>query len=251
MVLSRQHKLLIISLVLYWPSLFVLAHVPIPGLIRQAGVSDKSLHFLSYMILAVLFWSAINPHTKVNWRKATVWWMLILVIWYGVIDEWLQSFVTGRSADIRDFLADIAGTLAGLAILTVLSSWPAFLIITCTTIFTLTNFSGANWINVMPVTNIAFDFFAYTFLTILWIQYLRISFLFRAPEPKWFLAAMLPPMAFLLTVKLGSLIFDKDVAVLDIIVSTIGIAIIVTTTGVIALSHQRTAKTQELSTAKS
>ena len=90
MAILRRHKAIIISLLVYWPVLFVLAHVPIPQLVREAGVSDKSLHFLAYLILAFLLWFAINPDRKVNWRRAGAWWILSVVVLYGVADEFFQ-----------------------------------------------------------------------------------------------------------------------------------------------------------------
>lgn len=113
MVLSRRRKLTIISLLLYWSGVFILTYIPVPQLVYKAQVSDKSLHFLVYLVLVFLLWFAISPNKKVNWRKAAVWWVLFVVVWYGVVDEWLQSYV-GRTCDIMDFFADLAGTLAGL-----------------------------------------------------------------------------------------------------------------------------------------
>ncbi len=54
MALSRQQKVTIISLVSYWLTLFILTHIPIPLFVREAGVSDKSLHLLAYLILVFL-----------------------------------------------------------------------------------------------------------------------------------------------------------------------------------------------------
>ena len=54
MALSLRRKLTVIVLALYWPSLFILAHIPIPKVVREADVSDKSLHFLAYLLLTFL-----------------------------------------------------------------------------------------------------------------------------------------------------------------------------------------------------
>src|SRR4030042_647093 len=101
MALSRRQKLTIISLLVYWPGVFILAHIPIPQLVYKAQVSDKSLHFLVYLVLVFLLWFTISPDKKVNWRKAAAWWVLFVVVWYGVVDEVLQGYV-GRSCDIID-----------------------------------------------------------------------------------------------------------------------------------------------------
>ncbi len=245
MALSRQHKLIIASLVFYWASLFILAHIPIPQLVRRAGVSDKALHFLAYMILAFLLFSAINPYKKVNWRKATVWWVLLIMVWYGVIDEVLQGYVAGRSCDIKDFIANLAGTLTGLIMLSAFTFWPACLVVTGVTIFGLTNIARANLADLLPRTNIAFHLFAYALFTLLWIQYLYYFLRLIAPKPKWLIAAAILPAGLLLAVKLGTLILGRSFAITDIIVSAAGIIIVVGTIFLIAFFRQRFLQTKD------
>lgn len=123
MALSYQRKIALFSLLFYWPALFVFAHIPMPLLVRNAGVSDKGLHFLAYLILFFLLWFAFSGDTKVNWRRGTVWWVLLIVVMYAIFDEWLQIYVAGRSCDVKDFLADMAGALAGLIFISMLNSF--------------------------------------------------------------------------------------------------------------------------------
>ena len=175
MVLSRRQKLTIILLLVYWPGIFIIAHIPIPEVVYKAQVSDKILHFLAYLALTFLLWFAISPTEKVNWRKATGWFILIAVVWYGVIDELLQGWV-GRSCDGRDLLADFAGVLAGLILFSFLSFWPGLLVVTAIVIFGLTNLARANLADLVPVMNAMFHFFAYGFFTAVWIKYIH-SFL--------------------------------------------------------------------------
>ncbi len=244
MVLSHRQKLTIILLLLYWPGIFILAHMPIPRLVYKAQVSDKSLHFLAYLILTFLLWFAISPTKKVNWRKASAWWVLLAVVWYGVVDEVLQYYV-GRGPDVMDFFADLGGTLAGLILLTIFPFWSASLVITGATIFVLTNFTRANLADLVPITNAVFHLFAYGFFTMLWLRYIHLLLPIKAPKPKWMIAALALPVGFLLTVKLFSVIFGKDFGVKDVIISVAGIAAVVITTCLIALF--RRGRTQRLS----
>jgi VanZ family protein len=234
MVLSRRQKLTIISLLVYWPGVFILAHIPIPQLVYKAQVSDKSLHFLAYLVLVFLLWFAISPDKKVNWRKAAVWWVLFVAVWYGVVDELLQGYV-GRNCDVTDFFADLAGTLTGLILFSFFTFWSVLLIVTGTTIFTLTNLIRANLAELLPITNAIFHLFAYGFFTMLWLQYIHLFLPMKAPKPKWMIAALVPPIGFLLTVKLFSVIFGKDFVVQDVIISTVGIITVVATIYLIVL----------------
>jgi len=230
MALSVQRKIAAIVLALYWPALFVLAHIPIPRVVREANVSDKSLHFLGYLVLVYLLWFAVRGDEKVNWRRAGPWWILGLMAMYGILDEWSQNYVAGRTCDLQDFLADAVGTMAGLILFSVFAFWPAGLLVTAIVIFGVTNVTQADLSRLMPVTSAAFHLFAYAVFTALWIQYIRrFPSILRAPRggAKWLMAAAAGPMALLLIVKLFSVIVGRAFSVRDVLVSAGGIGMIV------------------------
>jgi len=240
MTLSRRQKLTIISLLLYWPIIFILAHIPVPRLVREAGVSDKGLHFLAYLVLVFLLWFVIRPDRKVNWRRATVWWVLLVIVWYGVVDELLQGFVVGRSCDVMDFFANLTGVLAGLILFTFLTFWPALLVVTGIVIFVSANLTRANLADLLPpVANVPFHLFAYAFFTVLWIRHIHHFLSLKAPKPKWIMAALALPTGFLLAVKLFSVISGKNFAVQDAIFSAVGVATVVGITYLAALFRRR------------
>ena len=247
MASSRRKKLTIVALVFYWPTLFILAHIPIPDVVREAEVSDKTLHFLAYLLLVFLFWSAVASSDKVNWRRATAWWVLLVTVSYGAIDELLQSYGVGRSCDIMDFFADVAAVITGLILLSVLTFWPALLVLTGTAIFSLTNLARANLADLLPITNTMFHVSAYAFFTMLWLQNLRLFLQPRASKPTWIVLALSLPFGFLLAVKLFSAILGKDFIILDVIVSAAGIAAVIVAYLFITLFRQRRAKSEKLS----
>jgi len=226
-LLSRQ-KLVLILLAVYWPALFILAHIPIPQFVRQAGVSDKTLHFLAYLILVFLLWVTISRDKKVDWRRAVVWWVLLSVLGYGVVDELLQGCV-GRSCDVRDFAADLAGVLAGLILLSFFTFWPAVLIVTGATIFGLTNVSRVNLANVLPVTNILLHLFGYAIFTLLWIQFIDLFLSPKPPKLRWLIIALALPTGFLSAVKLFSASAGKSSGLRDVILAAVGIVVVVST----------------------
>lgn len=242
MSLSRRQKLVIVFLVIYWPCLFVLAHIPIPRVVREAGVSDKALHFLAYLILAFMFWSAINPDRKVSWRRGAVWWVLMVVAGYGALDELLQSYSAGRTCAIGDLVANLAGALISLMMLTVLTFWPALLLIVGITIFVLTNLTKANLNDLLPITNTAFHLLAYASFTVLWIRY--SFFLYPAANRrfKWMVWALIVPMGLLFVAKLGSVVLGRTFEVRDMVLSAAGIVTVVAVALVIALLRDRFAE---------
>ena len=223
MTLSLRQKLIIISLLLYWPAIFVLAHIPIPQLVYKAQVSDKTLHLVVYLILVFLLWFAVSPDRRVNWRKAAVWWVFLIMAGYGGVDELLQGYV-GRSCDIKDFLANLVGVSGGLILFSFLTFWPALLAVTGITIFCLTNLARANLTELVPVTNAMFHLLAYAVFTMLWIRQIH-PLPSKMSMPKRLIIALAVPIGLLLVVKLFSVVSGRYFTVFDVIISGAGIAI--------------------------
>jgi VanZ family protein len=227
MAVSRRQKVTIILLVFYWPAFFILAHIPVPLLVRRAGVSDKGLHFLAYLILVFLLWFAISGDKKVNWRRAGVWWVFFVATGYGIVDELLQGCV-GRNCDVRDMVANLAGTLAGLILFSVFTFWPAALLVTGAVIFGITNIARENLAELIPVTFAMFHLFAYAIFSMLWVCYIHLFLSLKPPKAKWLIAALAGPTMLLLTVKLFSVILGKGFGLREVIVSLVGIAAVIT-----------------------
>jgi VanZ family protein len=95
----------------YMALIFVLSAQPQPPLPSQ--LSDKHGHSLGYMGLAVTVGRALGGGIAggISLRTAAATWAI--TSGYGATDEWHQSFVPGRSADVRDWFADAIGALLG------------------------------------------------------------------------------------------------------------------------------------------
>ncbi len=226
MSLLKRHKYVLITLGFYWPAIFIATHVPIPLLARRSGMSDKTMHFLAYFILVFFWWFAISPYKKVHWAKAKVWISLVIMVWYGVFDEWLQGRV-GRSADVMDFFADLTGTVTGLLILTVFTFWPAGLIFSTILIFTIANLSKIDLLWELPFVNTGFHFLSYAMFTLIWIQYIYRYLPLAAnnlTQSKWLLVTLSVPILFLAAVKFSSIPLGKEVWLVDCVTAFVGIA---------------------------
>jgi VanZ family protein len=102
-----------IVLIVYWTSLFVLTHIP-QDRIPPVGIGDKSAHFIGYFALAVFFYGTLllsNPA-----RRRIAWWVMGILLAYGVIDEVLQD-VVGRYADVLDWLFDALGVCSAIVVI--------------------------------------------------------------------------------------------------------------------------------------
>lgn len=218
MIKSLRHRITLILLVLYWLTLFILAHIPMPQYVRKAGVSDKSLHFLAYLILTFLFWFTIRPDEKVSWRKSAGWWVLLIITGYGAADEVIQHLV-GRTCDAIDIAANIIGILTGLLLLTFLTFWPAAIFVTGIVIFGITNLLRENIAELLPVTNTIFHFFAYAFFSGLWLQNMRLHTHRKSSGIKWLAKALAVPAGLLITVKIFAAIIGRHFTTPDTIAS--------------------------------
>jgi VanZ family protein len=224
MPLKKRHKYVIAGLAVYWPLIFAATHLPIQHIGRQTGMSDKVMHWLAYLGLVFFLWLAVSPYEKVNWRKAKVWIILAVLVWYGAVDEWLQSYV-GRGASVDDFRADMFGALVGLGLLSVFSFWPAALAVTAVFIFTITNRSCIEMLWNQPYLNTAFHFAGYAAFTLVWIQYLDRKLPDKVSAIRWIILSTTGPLALLAFVKISSLFFDKRIWVVDCLTAVVAIVL--------------------------
>jgi VanZ family protein len=91
-------------------AIFSVSSVPGPP---TPGGSDKLLHVLAYLGLAVVVVRALAGGLPRRIGLAIAVTALLITIGYGATDEVHQRFVPGRSGEVYDFVADAAGALAG------------------------------------------------------------------------------------------------------------------------------------------
>ncbi|WP_254510995.1 VanZ family protein [Anatilimnocola floriformis] len=110
-----RSRLFLLSLVAgaWWTLQFIATHVPIalPG---AANSLDKYQHSSAFCVLTILLCSAYE-----TWRPRREWGyfgVFLLVIAYGGLDEWTQSFV-GRHSDVLDWFADFGGSACGVGLM--------------------------------------------------------------------------------------------------------------------------------------
>ncbi|MGD9948242.1 MAG: VanZ family protein [Desulfobulbus sp.] len=91
--------------------IFYLSHLPgkslsLPNVIHI----DKALHCMVYAILGITYLIALSPQC---WRHPRLFAAsaVMFCLFYGITDEFHQSFVPGRSVSGADVAADVAGGL--------------------------------------------------------------------------------------------------------------------------------------------
>ncbi|MEQ6121676.1 VanZ family protein [Reichenbachiella sp. MALMAid0571] len=70
---------------------------------------DKIGHFGLFFVLTVLLFQALKPLDKmIKWIG-----LFVYCIFLGVITEYLQTKIPGRSGDVLDLIADLVGSISG------------------------------------------------------------------------------------------------------------------------------------------
>lgn len=75
----------------------------------------KGAHFSIYALLAILCWLPAHSAVSSSLMSAEAAWGITVL--YAISDELHQSFVPGRSCELRDVLIDSSGALCGLLLL--------------------------------------------------------------------------------------------------------------------------------------
>lgn len=105
----------------YWLPVIVLALVifiqsayPSSDSLNRLPFGDKVLHAGVYGVMAFLIARALNTHARWRGRRRPLWMIAVAAtILYGLSDEWHQSFISVRTADVLDLLADGVGAVLG------------------------------------------------------------------------------------------------------------------------------------------
>ncbi|MBF0358995.1 MAG: VanZ family protein [Magnetococcales bacterium] len=75
---------------------------------------DKVFHGVAYALMAYIASRFFSSLSKTDWP---LFWSWVYCLVYGASDEWHQSFVPGRYADIFDWYADAAGAAVVLLVI--------------------------------------------------------------------------------------------------------------------------------------
>jgi len=113
---SSRRWLALVAIGLYWALLFTLTHLPgdedneRPG--RKIPHLDKVAHAAAFAGLAALACLAVAAFRPVTPQVLACIGGLLAA--YAAFDEWTQGLIRDRTPDLRDWLADMLGMLAGI-----------------------------------------------------------------------------------------------------------------------------------------
>ena len=87
----------------------------LPGTQLTIELPDKPIHLFLYSFMALLVVRALSGGLPARISSTVAGGALVVTVVYGVTDEFHQSFVPGRSADLQDLYADMAGAALGVS----------------------------------------------------------------------------------------------------------------------------------------
>jgi hypothetical protein len=222
----RVRHFFIAALVLYWPLIFLMAHMPnVPAWILRTQMSDKALHYLGYLMLVYLWWFSIFPSQRPSFFSRSLWFTIAMMLVYAASDEWLQRF-THRTPDILDLAADMAGVATGLLIFGVAGLRLSSLGITTACIVVLTSLCKADPLGFVPFLDILFYVFAYGLVTLLWANYLWKDL--KLSRGGFTVLSLLLPAILLMVTSLIASMRGKHFEISRLIASVAGIAVFFT-----------------------
>jgi hypothetical protein len=205
---TREKKFFIAVLIFYWLGIFIATHIPIPGWTRKMGISDKTMHFVAYMTLAMLLWLGTSFEQKADWKKLRAWLLTAIVLLYGVADEISQHFIK-RSTDIKDFAANVLGIAVAMAIVTILPARHAAMIFITVCPLFLPAFVRSQLIIQDSISEVGIYLAGFAAITIAWIKYLSPVYLPDFRQTKLLLLCSAGPTATLGIVKLYAILTGK------------------------------------------
>jgi VanZ family protein len=108
----------ILPVVAYVVLIVVVSLIPTP---RAPGpeffLRDKLAHFVEYFVLGVLLFRSVRWEITTS-RWATFGFLLSVAATVGAVNEFAQGLVPNRDMSVGDWVADLVGAAAGVALFT-------------------------------------------------------------------------------------------------------------------------------------
>ena len=99
---------------IYCLLIYLQSSYPSPDSVPDLPYLDKLIHLAVYALLGILFFRAYMTQSFKDNIKLVMALSIVSSSLYGVSDEIHQYYVTCRSAELMDVLADILGSICGV-----------------------------------------------------------------------------------------------------------------------------------------
>ncbi len=82
----------------------------------------KTFHFLNYGFLTFLLFRGFRGRDR-GWKLKWIVYACLIAIWYGSIDEFVQTMMSSRTGSVYDWIIDSAGAVCVLGTICIKSVW--------------------------------------------------------------------------------------------------------------------------------
>jgi VanZ family protein len=110
----RNYLIYWLPVLMYCAVIFIQSAYPAMEHLSDVPFGDKYLHVLGYAFLGVLFFRAFRSLHFQDRLFLAILLSIAAATGYGISDEFHQSFVPYRTADVMDVLADMVGGCIGV-----------------------------------------------------------------------------------------------------------------------------------------
>lgn len=109
---TRATYLRMVPMLLCMGTIFFLSQQPAGALdVDLFPAQDKVAHLLLYGLLSATVLFGFSPQIRYNNKTLVAATALLVPVLFGVLDEYHQSFIAGRTPELLDVAADGAGAL--------------------------------------------------------------------------------------------------------------------------------------------
>jgi len=109
-------RLFLLAAICWAGLIYFLSDLPGMDVIPLFPGQDKVLHAIIFGVLGFLVLGAMQARAR-GYNPTQVWTAVVLTAFYGMLDEFHQTFVPGRTADTWDVVADVSGAMMGIYVL--------------------------------------------------------------------------------------------------------------------------------------
>ncbi|NIA06305.1 MAG: hypothetical protein GWP14_01480 [Actinobacteria bacterium] len=118
---GQRSRLALVGLCVYWPTIFIISHIPKDYVPKNVTVSGVGVHLGAYFVLTLLVFLNAGLGHNTHLRSKKTWLLVGAIAAYAALDEFVQSFIQGRSGNIIDWTVDMSACLLCVGLLRLLT----------------------------------------------------------------------------------------------------------------------------------
>lgn len=117
-LLEKKRIIPILLTIIIALNIFFFSSIPGEYINNQLKPISVFYHFFIFFLLSFFLFISITGQKNLNLNSILI--VILFCLFYAILDEFHQIFVTGRTADILDILTDLAGILTSIILYSII-----------------------------------------------------------------------------------------------------------------------------------